>query len=168
MTVSFLRPHKLQQKLLTVRFMKLRNFLSISVIIEKSPSGRYSRTVVTLIWGKRPEKHGSGSREQESAPCTGLLALAHVLFQTSTRSLNSLVNVPCTFLPSEICQCVCPFPAPSHPQKGKTGKGYNETLVSIFTFVIVQRKMPEVTKCTANGLGVGAMSRRPGGSWKCP
>lgn len=35
--------------LLTVRFIKLRNFLSISVIIEKSPSGKYSLTVVTLI-----------------------------------------------------------------------------------------------------------------------
>ena len=100
MTVSYLRPHKLQQKLLTVRFMKLRNFLSISVIIEKSPSGRYSRTVVTLIWGNRSKKHRSGSRKQESAPGTGLLVLAHTLFETSTRSLNSLVNVQFPFLPS--------------------------------------------------------------------
>lgn len=34
---------------LTVRFMKLRNFLSISVMMEKSPSGKYVLTVVTLI-----------------------------------------------------------------------------------------------------------------------
>lgn len=39
----------LKYVLLTVRFIKLRNFLSISVIIEKSPSGKYSLTVVTLI-----------------------------------------------------------------------------------------------------------------------
>lgn len=39
----------LKYVLLTVRFIKLRNFLSISVIIEKSPSGKYSLTVVTFI-----------------------------------------------------------------------------------------------------------------------
>lgn len=48
---------------------------------------------------------------------------------------------------------MCPFPTPSHPQKGKTGKGYNETLVSLVTFVNVQRKMPEITKCTVEGGG---------------
>lgn len=36
-------------RILTVRFMKLRNFFSISVMMEKSPLGRCSRTVVTLI-----------------------------------------------------------------------------------------------------------------------
>lgn len=35
---------------LTVRFMKLRNFFSISVMMEKSPLGRFSLTVVTFIW----------------------------------------------------------------------------------------------------------------------
>jgi len=34
---------------LTVRFMKLRNFFSISAMIEKSPLGRFSRTVFTFI-----------------------------------------------------------------------------------------------------------------------
>lgn len=34
---------------LTVRFMKFRNFFSISVMMEKSPSGRCLLTVVTLI-----------------------------------------------------------------------------------------------------------------------
>ena len=38
---------------LTVRFMKLRNFLSISVKMEKSPLGRFSLTVVTFIWRGR-------------------------------------------------------------------------------------------------------------------
>lgn len=35
---------------LTVRFMKLRNFFSISVMMEKSPFGRFSLTVVTFNW----------------------------------------------------------------------------------------------------------------------
>lgn len=35
--------------ILTVRFMKLKNFFSISVIMEKSPLGRCSLTVVTFI-----------------------------------------------------------------------------------------------------------------------
>lgn len=34
---------------LTVRFMKFKNFFSISVMMEKSPLGRCSLTVVTLI-----------------------------------------------------------------------------------------------------------------------
>lgn len=34
---------------LTVRFMKFRNFFSISVMMEKSPLGRCLLTVVTLI-----------------------------------------------------------------------------------------------------------------------
>lgn len=34
---------------LTVRFMKLKNFFSISVMMEKSPLGRCSLTVVTFI-----------------------------------------------------------------------------------------------------------------------
>lgn len=33
-----------------VRFMKLKNFFSISVMMEKSPLGRCSLTVVTFIW----------------------------------------------------------------------------------------------------------------------
>ena len=37
--------------ILTVRFMKLKNFFSISVMMEKSPLGRCSLTVVTFIWG---------------------------------------------------------------------------------------------------------------------
>lgn len=35
---------------LTVRFMKFKNFFSISVMMEKSPLGRCCLTVVTLIW----------------------------------------------------------------------------------------------------------------------
>lgn len=34
---------------LTVRFMKFKNFFSISVMMEKSPLGRCCLTVVTLI-----------------------------------------------------------------------------------------------------------------------
>lgn len=37
--------------ILTVRFMKLRNFFSISVMMEKSPLGRCSRTQVTFTCG---------------------------------------------------------------------------------------------------------------------
>jgi hypothetical protein len=45
---------------LTVRFMKLRNFLSISVKMEKSPLGRFSLTVVTFIWRGK----GNGGRDR--------------------------------------------------------------------------------------------------------
>lgn len=41
---------------LTVRFIKFRNFFSISVIMEKSPFGRFSLTVVTFSWGQREIK----------------------------------------------------------------------------------------------------------------
>jgi len=34
---------------LTVRFMKFKNFFSISVMTEKSPFGKFSLTVVTFI-----------------------------------------------------------------------------------------------------------------------
>lgn len=45
----------LEQLQLTVRFMKLRNFFSISVMMEKSPLGRFSLTVVTFIWWRETE-----------------------------------------------------------------------------------------------------------------
>ena len=49
---------------LTVRFMKLRNFLSISVKMEKSPLGRFSLTVVTFIWRER-RSGGRGTNQGE-------------------------------------------------------------------------------------------------------
>lgn len=39
-----------------MRFIKFRNFFSISVIMEKSPFGRFSLTVVTFSWGQREIK----------------------------------------------------------------------------------------------------------------
>lgn len=114
----------MQQTLLTVRFMKLRNFFSISVIIEKSPSGRYSRTVVTLICGNRSKKHWSGGRKHKLAAwccfwhtsCLKLLQGPWTPWLTG----NFLFHAP------QLLVCVHSEPIPSSERKdrGKAGKGY--------------------------------------------
>lgn len=55
------------RSILTVRFMKLRNFFSISVMMEKSPLGRCSRTQVTFIC-RRPRVAVSGGLESRGNP----------------------------------------------------------------------------------------------------
>ena len=63
-----------QQSGLTVRFMKLRNFFSISVMMEKSPFGRFSLTVVTFIWGTDTRAQRGGTQpatRSEIATATG-------------------------------------------------------------------------------------------------
>lgn len=129
--VSYLWPQKLQEKLLTVRFMKLRNFLSISVIIEKSPSGRYSRTVVTLIWGNRWKKYWSGGRKQRSLHPAQCGWFGHIpCFKLLWGPWTPWLTCYFPFHPPKLYKCVCPFSIPSHPQKGKTGKRY--TCVHIY------------------------------------
>lgn len=51
-TVCTVKPVEPAAEKLTVRFMKLRNFFSISVMMEKSPLGRFSLTVVTFNWSE--------------------------------------------------------------------------------------------------------------------
>lgn len=70
--------------------MKLRNFLSISVIMEKSPSGRYSRTVVTLIWGETQDTWLSW-QTWDGILC-GSVGLAHSWLQAPTSSVSILVH----------------------------------------------------------------------------
>lgn len=51
---------------LTVRFIKFRNFFSISVMMEKSPFGRFSLTVVTFSWGQREIKSQDKRKQRET------------------------------------------------------------------------------------------------------
>lgn len=58
---------------LTVRFMKFRNFFSISVMMEKSPWGRCLLTVVTLIWGDRKARERVRERRSHAPERVRLL-----------------------------------------------------------------------------------------------
>lgn len=63
---------------LTVRFMKLRNFFSISVMMEKSPLGRCSRTQVTFICGGRRVRVRLGLGAREWSCCTSAVRRSHL------------------------------------------------------------------------------------------
>lgn len=90
--------------ILTVRFMKLKNFFSISVMMEKSPFGRCSLTVVTFTWGAAESRMNTKMRTHIKKICNVMIlssphlaALAEAAQQQSSVGGNDAVfhMLPC-------------------------------------------------------------------------
>ena len=99
---------------LTVRFMKLRNFFSISVMMEKSPFGRLSLTVVTFNWRAKTQR----GREKETED--------HRMIQIRNQKTEHPIKIRCvvfiiyskskTSLTASFCVCVCVCVCVCHSQ----------------------------------------------------